>query len=88
MVKGVNRQIIEISRPEHQYFERALLIVRSDLSEEECARLYTEADRLLNRDIAYSAFRRGRRKALLRRLLWGCGGALLSAAATWLFLRI
>ncbi len=30
MIKGVNRQIIEVTNPENAYFEKAILYVRAD----------------------------------------------------------
>ena len=47
MIRGVNRQIIEISNTGNQYFERALLFVKPEYTETEDERLRAEADRLI-----------------------------------------
>ncbi len=33
MIKGVNRKVIEVNRPDSAYFERAVLYVRPDVKE-------------------------------------------------------
>ena len=87
MVKGVNRQMIEIRRTDHPYFERALLIVRGDLSEEETAQLHTEAGRLMKQVSVYITLSRNRRRLWLRQLLWACGGAVGAAGLMYFLLR-
>ena len=42
MIKGVNRQIIEVTDTGNEYFERALLIVRPRFSDMPYGRLYDE----------------------------------------------
>lgn len=45
MIKGVNRQIIEVSDTGSAYFERALLIVRANCADADTAMLHDEAGR-------------------------------------------
>lgn len=80
MIKGVNRQVIEVSDTGNPYFERALLVVRGDLGGCSPGRLHEEAGRLLHTAGAYSGLRRSRRAALGSRLLWALGGGGAGAA--------
>jgi hypothetical protein len=43
MLKGVNRQVVEICQPENKYFERILLFVRPEYSGLSEARLTQQA---------------------------------------------
>ena len=47
MLKGVNRQVIEITQPENKYFERILLFVRPEYSDMSEARLARHAQQAL-----------------------------------------
>jgi len=47
MIRGVNRQIIEINDTGNKYFERAMLFVRADYADLPTARLRGEADRMI-----------------------------------------
>ncbi|HCC35562.1 MAG TPA: hypothetical protein DEQ02_08005 [Ruminococcaceae bacterium] len=47
MIKGVNKQIIEISQTGSRYFERALLFVRPEYIGADSARLKDEAHRII-----------------------------------------
>lgn len=85
MIKGVNRQIIEITETGNPYFERALLIVRPGFSDVPDERIREEAHRLVQAAGGYSGLRRNRRKRRKLVLLGGgtglaglCLGGLLS----------
>ncbi len=43
MIKGVNRRVVEITSTDSDYFEKAVLYVRSDKSEVPAVRLEAEA---------------------------------------------
>ena len=47
MIKGVNKQIIEVSNTENKYFEKAILFVRPEFMSEGEQGLRKEANRLL-----------------------------------------
>lgn len=47
MIRGVNRQIIEINNTGNPYFERALLFVKPEYAAAQEGRLRAEADRLI-----------------------------------------
>lgn len=83
MIRGINRQIIEVCDTESDYFERALFFVRPDYSDAERAVLEHEARRALKRFGEPTGARR-RRKRLW---LWGrlTLAALCGAAAAALF---
>lgn len=88
MIKGVNRQIIEVTETGNEYFERALLVVRPGFADTEPSLLHEEAQRLVRNADGYTGLRFSRRRRLKRLILQGggCGaagiliGALLMAA--------
>ena len=43
MIKGVNRQIIEVTDTGSDYFERALLVVRANCTDTDTGMLHEEA---------------------------------------------
>lgn len=81
MLKGVNRQMIEISEISSPYFERALLVLRADCADENTARLQEEARRVLMAAGGYSALYKNRRRTRRTRITWVilglCAGMLL-----------
>ena len=48
MIKGVNKQIIDVMQTGSQYFERALLFVRPEFSGRDLNQLKQEADRMIS----------------------------------------
>lgn len=78
MIKGINKQIIEIRCPNDEYFEKALLFVRAEKCSEpfdlieSCARDYC-------REIAPRQQRRSRKKTAALMLI--AAAALLAAGA-------
>ena len=67
MIKGVNRQMIEVIDTGNEYFERALLVVRPRFSDVEPGRLHEEAQRVIRGAEGYTGLkwnRRQRRKQL------------------------
>ena len=75
MIKGICRQIIEVSHVENPYFERALFVVRPEFCESAEDELRESAQVLLARTQSFSALRRRR---ILRRI--GTALSLLGAA--------
>ena len=45
MLKGVNRQVLEVNRPESRYFERILFVVKPEFTSLPAAKLLKEAER-------------------------------------------
>ncbi len=88
MIKGVNRQIIEVSDTGSVYFERALLIVRANCADADPAMLHDEAGRLVRSAGTYTGLRHNRRR-FRRTLAVGLGGgALGTALGVWLTMLI
>lgn len=88
MIKGVNRQMIEVTHTGSPYFERAFLVVRGDAVADE-SKLHCMAHKVVEQAASYSGLRRGRWRHLLHRgghaLLWGgCGAALTWLIQQWL----
>ena len=83
MIKGVNRQIIEVMDTGNPYFERALLVVRPGYTDTEPTRLREEAQRMLRKAGGYAGLKRQRRRRYLKAALYGvaagCVGALAGA---------
>ena len=71
MLRGVNRQIIEVNDIENPFFERAILFVRPDCGEETDRSLRSRAVDWLN-TAGPDALRpaRRRKRKLSRRALW------------------
>ena len=47
MIRGVNKQIIEVNETENEYFEKAILFVRASKSDISTGRLRQQATRIL-----------------------------------------
>ena len=77
MIKGISRQIVEVTGTGSPYFERAFLVVRpacADASEE---LLHDEAHRVLQSQDGYTGLKNARRRRRLgRRSLLLLGGVL------------
>ena len=69
MIKGVNRQMIEVTQTDSPFYERALFVVKPEYAGESYEALHREAIQVMERLGAPSAFRR-RNKALFWR--WRC----------------
>ncbi len=82
MIKGVNKKVIEINRPDSAYFERAVLYLKPDVSEAAICAVQAEAEELLTT----------RKNRSPRGLLLGWGlfllGMLTSAAGCVLVLLL
>lgn len=89
MIKGVNRQIIEVTETGNAYFERALLVVRPGFSDASPGRLHDEARRYVRGAEGYAGLKLARRRKRMQMALQGgtAGilgmilGALIMAAA-------
>ncbi len=82
LIKGINRQIIEVIDTGNPYFERALLVVRPGFSDVEPGRLHEEAQRVVRGADGYTGLRlnrRRRRRQFLMGSLTGLFGMLAGA---------
>lgn len=86
MIKGICRQVIEVSHVENPYFERALFVVRPEFCETAEEDLRDSAQLVLARAQSFSALRRAR---LWRRIggIASLLGAALAGAAVTLLIR-
>lgn len=76
MLKGVNKRVVEVIDPENEYFERAILFLKTDRGDASEQNLRQRAGEYL-RTIKYSADGKG----ALGRFLLRAAGYLLAAAA-------
>lgn len=82
MIKGISRQIIEVTETQNNYFERAWLVVKPEYLNVGANRLEREAERYLkNLKPPYSM---RNRRGLLMRIVSLCsaavGGSVVTAA--------
>ena len=82
MIKGVNRQMLEVSDTKSPYFERALLVIRADMHTVDEGVLRRAASELLANTDSCSHLRRGRRRLLGARIVWMFLSAGLGAIIT------
>lgn len=78
MIKGINRQMIEILDTGNPYFERALLVVQAGMDTDTDI-LRREAQDVLATADSCSHLRRSRRRFLLSYLLLGVSSAAFGA---------
>lgn len=80
MIKGVNRQMIEVTHTGSPYFERAFLVVRGGAVPPDEEKLHRLAEKVVEQAGSYAGLRRQRRNRALRQglfaLIWGGGGAV------------
>lgn len=94
MIKGINRQIIEIGETGNIYFERALLFVRPGAEDAKDHRLKTEARKMvenLSKPPKSKVYKKERKRLgkigrITLPLFWSCFGATLFALVQHLFL--
>ena len=77
MLKGINRQMIEVHQPDNPYFERALLVVRAEAGEREWQFLQSEAAATVRQAGTYSGLRRARLRYRLTCMGWAILGGVL-----------
>lgn len=80
MIKGVHRQMIEVTHTGSPYFERAFLVVRGEQPPDE-EKLHRMAQKVVEQAGTYAGLRRQRRRQTLRQggfaLLCGGVGAMM-----------
>lgn len=87
MIKGVNRQMIEVTHTGSPYFERAFLVVRVGSQPPE-ENLHRQAERVVQQAQTYAGLRRGRWKRRAQQAVYGlvCAGA--GALAVWVLEQV
>lgn len=82
MIKGINKQIIELRCTNDEYFEKALLFVRADRADVPYEQLMKSAE-----DYAAEISSGAPKKRPTARLFFiGAGAALLAGIGVWLIL--
>ncbi len=87
MIKGVNRQMIEVTHTGSPYFERAFLVVRAGSQPPE-ENLHRQAERVVQQAQTYAGLRRGRWKRRAQNALFGLGCAGAGALIVWVIERL
>ncbi len=82
MLKGVSRQIVEITQTENPYFERVFLVVRPICREFSTQQLDTAARHFLQQQSPHSGLKRARRKYLTSYLVSLLLGSALGVTLT------
>ena len=87
MIKGVNRQMIEVTHTGSPYFERAFLVVRAGNQPPE-ENLHRQAERVVQQAQTYAGLRRGRWKRRMQTVVYGlvCAGG--GALAVWMLEQV
>ena len=80
MIKGVNRQMIEVTHTGSPYFERAYLVVRAGSSQTPEETLQRLAGKVVQQADSYAGLRRQHRRLWLRPTLWPLLSAGVGAA--------
>ncbi len=83
MIKGINRQMIEVTHTVSPYFERAFLVVRAGSSQPPQELLDRMAQKVVQQANSYAGLRRQRVRLWARRLAWSGGCAAAGAGLLW-----
>ncbi len=79
MIKGISRQIVEITDTQSPYFERMFLVVRQQCAECPPAVLDREAHKMITPATAYSGLKHARRRYICKQIGWILLGGALGA---------
>ncbi len=88
MIKGINRQMIEVTHTGSPYFERAFLVVRAGSSQPSEEILQRMAQKVVQQADTYAGLRRQRVRLLIQRVTWSVVCALGGAGVLWLMQRL
>ena len=83
MIKGINRQMIEVTHTGSPYFERAFLVVRTGCSQPAAEALQSMAEKVVQQADTYAGLRRQRLRLRWQRLLYTLGAMLGGAGLLW-----
>ena len=84
MIKGINRQMIEVTHTGSPYFERAFLVVRTGSNQPSDDVLQHMAQKVVQQADTYAGLRRQRMRLWARRVVWGVTCAASGAGLFWL----
>lgn len=84
MIKGVNRQMIEVTHTGSPYFERAFLVVRTGSAQPSEETLQRIAGKVVQQAETYAGLRRQRILLRIRRVCCSAAAAGVGALITWI----
>ncbi len=87
MIKGINRQIVEVTDTKSPYFERVFLVVRHHCTDCPAVLLDQEAHKLLSSQDAYSGLKKARRRYAGMQILCLVLGGTIGAGLAQLILH-
>lgn len=88
MIKGINRQMIEVTHTGSPYFERAFLVVRAGCSQPAEEALQSMAEKVVQQADSYAVLRRQRWRLRCRRWLYTISAMLGGAGALWVIQQL
>ena len=88
MLKGISRQILEITQTENPYFERAFLVIRPVCQDFSAEQLGKAAHKFLQQQSPYSGLKRARQKQRLYTLICLLAGSALGATVVSVLLLL
>ncbi len=77
MIKGVSRQVVEVTNTGNPFFERALLVVRPSYTDQPTDTLQKAAQHVLHSQNGYTGLQRARRWRYMRQAAWVLLGGVL-----------
>lgn len=83
MIKGINRQMIEVTHTGSPYFERAFLVVRSGDEVPSPERLHRMAEKVVQQAETYAGLKVRHRRLWVRRILLAVASAGIGATLMW-----
>lgn len=86
MIKGINRQMIEITHTDSPYFERAFLLLRPQAAQASPDTLEVIARRVVQQANSYTGLRRARLRRWLGVAALCAVAAAVGAAVMWIAL--
>ena len=84
MIKGVNRQMIEVTHTGSPYFERAFLVVRGGGETPSADSLHRLAEKVVQQADTYAGLRWQKRRQRLQQLGFGVACGAGGATLLWL----
>lgn len=88
MIKGINRQMIEVTHTGSPYFERAFLVVRAGCSQPAEEALQSMAEKVVQQADSYAGLRRQRWRLCCRRCLYTVSAMLGGAGILWVIQQL
>lgn len=88
MIKGINRQMIEVTHTGSPYFERAFLVVRTGSAQPPEEVLQKIAGKVVEQADSYAGLRHQKCRLWLHRILWTTAALAIGAGIMWIALHL